>query len=247
MYLVPGRGVPQDERLDSSIGGLTDWDSARVFLETARSNFDSIADRLQRSIDVARRRINDSARQNDATLFALNILGIGPTEQRVLAREKYNDIFGAPKSTKEPLQRPHLDQKTEMAIARKTYEGRFPAQSQQNRVVVKTSVGRTNDRAIISTDGTRVPTRADGRGRKIVPLSTERQNHFDIWLSYHPGSGGFPRVRQMLDWLVETFNSTRFPWFKDGLLNPTELKSVYKGESPTQLFGGFSTRTVKAE
>ena len=126
-------------------------------LETARSNFNSIADRLQRSIDFARRRINVSARQNDATLFALNILGIGPTEQRVLAREKYNDIFGAPKSTKEPLQRPHLDQKTEMAIARKTYEGRFPAQSQQNRVVVKTSVGRTNDRAIISTDGTRVP------------------------------------------------------------------------------------------
>jgi hypothetical protein len=81
----------------------------------------------------------------------------------------------------------------------------------------------------------------------MVPLDIEQQKHFDIWLSYHPGCGGIPRVRQMIDWPVETFNSTKYPWLKGDFVNPTELKSVYKGESLTQLFGGFSTRTVKAE
>jgi hypothetical protein len=31
---------------------------------------------------------------------------------------------------------------------------------------------------------------------------------FDIWLSYHPGSGYIPRV---IDWLVEAFTPTKIP------------------------------------
>jgi hypothetical protein len=48
-------------------------------------------------------------------------------------------------------------------------------------------------------------------------------------------------VRRMIDWLVEAFNPVRFPWFKDEFVHPSEFDAVYKGESPTRLFGGFST------
>jgi hypothetical protein len=123
-----------------------------------------------------------------------------------------------------------------------------PRRSLQDLVAVKIYVSSANNWAVAKGASNKVfATWARTFGRKIIPLNNERRKHFDIWLSYYPGNSGIPRVRQMLDWLVETFNSTRFPWFKDELVHPSELKSVYKGESPTQLFGGFSTRTVKAE
>ncbi len=61
------------------------------------------------------------------------------------------------------------------------------------------------------------------------------------WAVANPGTGRIPRVRHMIDWLVEAFNPAKFPWFKDEFVHPREFKAVYKGESLTHLFGGFST------
>jgi hypothetical protein len=46
---------------------------------------------------------------------------------------------------------------------------------------------------------------------------------FDIWLSYHPGTGRTPTGRPWIGWLVATFNSAKFQWFKDEFLDPMEL------------------------
>ncbi len=75
----------------------------------------------------------------------------------------------------------------------------------------------------------------------MIPLEIELRRPYDVWLSYHPGSGRIPRVRHMIDWLVEAFNPAKFPWFKDEFIHPSEFKAVYKGEPLTHLFGGFST------
>src|ERR1700692_1503001 len=70
MRLVLERGVPQEERQKVAIGSLTDWDAARVFLEVVRcGSFRSAAERLDLSINVVRRRIDDFQRQIGATLF----------------------------------------------------------------------------------------------------------------------------------------------------------------------------------
>ena len=74
-----------------------------------------------------------------------------------------------------------------------------------------------------------------------MPLEVELNRPLDIWLSYHPGSGRIPRVRHMIDWLIDAFNPARFPWFRDEFVHPREFKEVYMGEPLTQLFGGFST------
>ena len=36
MRLDVERGVPQEERQKMALGGMTDWDAARVFLEVVR-------------------------------------------------------------------------------------------------------------------------------------------------------------------------------------------------------------------
>src|SRR3982075_4286636 len=76
MHLALERGVPQEERHKVALGGLTDWDAARVFLEVVRcGSFRSAAERLELSINVVRRRIDDFERQIGTTLFTRDVHG----------------------------------------------------------------------------------------------------------------------------------------------------------------------------
>ena len=77
---------------------------------------------------------------------------------------------------------------------------------------MKTNVSSANYWAVANGAGIGVlPTDACAFGGKIIPLEVELRWPYDIWLSYHPGSGRIPRVRHMIDWLVEAFNPTKFP------------------------------------
>ena len=82
MHLALERGVPQEERQKVALGGLTDWDAARVFLEVVRcGSFRSAAERLELSINVVRRRIDDFERQIGATLFTRDVHGTRLTDE----------------------------------------------------------------------------------------------------------------------------------------------------------------------
>src|SRR5215468_11936283 len=84
MSLTLERGVPQEERRKVSIGGLTDWDAARIFLEVVRcGSFRSAAERLGLSINAVRRRIGDFERQTGATMFIRDVHGARLTEEGV--------------------------------------------------------------------------------------------------------------------------------------------------------------------
>src|SRR3978361_261242 len=85
MRLVPERGVPHEEHHKTGLGGLTDWDAARVFLEVVRCGSSrSAAELLGLSINVVRRRIDDFERQIGATLFTRDVLGTRLTDEGAL-------------------------------------------------------------------------------------------------------------------------------------------------------------------
>src|ERR1700756_6015467 len=85
MHLLAERGVPPEERQKALLGGLTDWDAARIFLEVARcGSFRSAAERLSLSINAVRRRIDDFERQTGATLFTRDVHGARLTEEGAL-------------------------------------------------------------------------------------------------------------------------------------------------------------------
>ncbi len=82
MPFVVERGVPQEERQKVTVGSLTDWDAARVFLEVVRcGSFRSAAERLGLSINNVRRRIDDFERQIGATLFTRDVHGTRLTDE----------------------------------------------------------------------------------------------------------------------------------------------------------------------
>ncbi len=140
-------------------------------------------------------------------------------------------------------------QVTDQAAAKEAFESWFPGYYQRDLLVMKTNVSSANYWAVANGAGIGVfPTYACALGGKMIPLEIELRRPFDIWLSYHPGSSRIPRVRHMIDWLVEAFNPAKFPWFKDEFIHPSELKAVYKGESPDPSVQGLlDGRTVKPE
>ena len=75
----------------------------------------------------------------------------------------------------------------------------------------------------------------------VHPCHVRTRLPFDIWLTYHPDSNRIPRVRRLIDWIVESFNPGSFPWFRDEFVHPNDLKSVYKGGPLINMFEGFST------
>jgi DNA-binding transcriptional LysR family regulator len=344
MHLALDRGVPQEEREKASLGSLSDWDAARIFLEVVRcGSFRSAADRLELSINVVRRRIDDFERQIGATLFTRDVHGTRLTEEGSLvvsavermeaasfdllragdsvnnalsgevrvavteglgtfwlaprlvdfqqlfpkirvdlrcamrsadvsrheadvaihlsrpdtldvklvrlgrmhlmlfASRKYIETFGAPRTTDELLKhRLVLLQVADQTPAKETFEHWFPGCSPRDLLVMKTNVSSTNYLAVARGAGIGVfPTYACALGASLVPLEIELRRPLDIWLSYHPSSGRIPRVRHMIDWLIEAFNPAKFPWFKDDFVHPSEFKAVYMGEPLTHLFGGF--------
>ncbi len=195
-----------------------------------------------RSADVSRHEADIAIHLSRPAALDVKLVRLGRMHLMFFASQKYIETYGAPKTPDELVKHRLVMQVTEQTTAKEVFESLFPGYSQRDLVVMKTNVSSANYWAVANGAGIGVfPSYACALGGKMIPLEVELRRSFDIWLSYHPGSGRIPRVRHMIDWLVEAFSPARFPWFKDEFIHPSEFKAVYKGESLTHLFGGFST------
>jgi DNA-binding transcriptional LysR family regulator len=195
-----------------------------------------------RSADVSRHEADVAIHLSRPAALDVKLVRLGRIHLMFFASQKYIETYGAPRTADELVKHRLVMQVAAQTAAKETFESLFPGRSQRDLLVMKTNVSSANYCAVANGAGIGVlPTYACALGGKIMPLEIELRRPYDIWLSYHPGSGRIPRVRHMIDWLVEAFNPSKFPWFKDEFIHPSEFKVVYKGEPLPHLFGGFST------
>ena len=195
-----------------------------------------------RSADVSRHEADIAIQLSRPAALDVKLVRLGRMHLMFFAGRKYLETYGAPTKAEELVKHRLVMQVGDQIAAKETFESLFPGYSPRDLLVMKTNVSSAHYWAVANGAGIGVfPTYACALGGKMIPLEIELRRPYDIWLSYHPGSGRIPRVRRMIDWLVEAFNPTKFPWFKDEFVHPREFKAVYKGESLTHLFGGFST------
>jgi DNA-binding transcriptional LysR family regulator len=196
-----------------------------------------------RLADVSRHEADVAIHLSRPAALDVKLVRLGRMHLMFFAGQKYIDTFGAPRTIEELVKRHRLViQVADQTGAKEVFESWLPGHSLKDLLVMKTNSSSANYWAVANGAGIGVfPTYACALGGKIVPLELELRRPIDIWLSFHPGSGRIPRVRCMIDWLVEAFNPRKFPWFKDEFIHPSELKAVYKHESLTDLFGGFTT------
>ena len=195
-----------------------------------------------RSADVSRHEADIAIHLSRPAALDVKLVRLGRMHLMFFASRKYLENYGAPTTVDELVKHRLVMQVTEQIAAKEAFESLFPGYALRDLLVMKTNVSSAHYWAVANGAGIGVfPTYASALGGKMIPLEIELRRPFDIWLSYHPGSGRIPRVRHMIDWLVEAFNPAKFPWFRDEFVHPREFKAVYTGESLTHLFGGFST------
>lgn len=195
-----------------------------------------------RSADVLRHEADVAIQLSRPTALDVKQVRLGRLHVMFFASRKYIETYGEPKTYEELLKHRIVMQFADQTSAKEIFDGWFPGIPQQNLLVMRTNVSSANYWAVAKGAGIGLfPTYAAALGTKLVPLDIELRRPFDIWLSYHPDSNRIPRVRRMIDWIIESFNPTRFPWFRDEFIPPGELLSTYKGETLMNLFEGFST------
>ena len=195
-----------------------------------------------RSADVSRNEADIAVHLVRPTALDLKLVRLGRMHLMFYASQKYLDTFGMPNTVEELLSHRLVVQVADEAASKEVLENLFPGHAPRDLVVMKTNVSNANYWAVANGAGIGVlPNFAGALGGKMIPLDIDLRWSFDIWLSFHPSSGRIPRMRHMIDWLVDAFNSAKYPWFKDEFLHPRELKAVYMGEPLTHLFGGSST------
>jgi DNA-binding transcriptional LysR family regulator len=195
-----------------------------------------------RSADVSRHEADVAIQLSRPEVPDVKAVKLGRMHLMFFASEQYLETFGTPKTVDELAKHRLVIQLADDVTAREALAGLFPGHSNRDLVVMKTNVSSANYWAVANGAGIGIfPTYALALGGKMIPLDVDARWSFDIWLSYHPGSGRIPRVRSMVDWLIEAFNPAKYPWFGDDFIHPRELDAVYMGEPLTHLFGGFST------
>jgi len=195
-----------------------------------------------RSADVSRHEADVAIHLSRPAALDVKLVRLGRMHMNFFASQKYLETHEAPRSLEEMSRHRLVLQVADEAAAKEAFESVFPGYAQRDLVVMKTNVSSANYWAVANGAGIGVfPTYALALGGKLVPLDVDLRWSFDIWLSYHATSGRIPRVRQMIDWLIEAFNPAKYPWFRDEFIHPRELKAVYMGAPLTHLFGGFST------
>jgi DNA-binding transcriptional LysR family regulator len=190
-----------------------------------------------RSADVSRHEADIAIQLSRPEAPDVIAVKLGRLHLMLFASEQYLQTYGTPATVEELVKHRLVIQPADESTA-----NLFPGYSERDLVVMKTNVSSANYWAVANGAGIGVfPTYALALGGTMIPLDLDARWSFDIWLSYHPGSGRIPKVRNMIDWLLEAFNSAKYPWFGDDFIHPRELNAVYMGEPLTHLFGGFPT------
>ncbi len=76
-----------------------------------------------------------------------------------------------------------------------------------------------------------LPTYAQAIGAQLVPLDMGVVHPIDIWMTYHPDAKRIPRVKRTIEWIIQSFDPQRFPWFRDEFIHPDKLVGNLQGRA----------------
>ena len=193
------------------------------------------------SADVLRLEADASVQLTKPTNPDLKIVKLARLHSMPFAGQSYIDTYGVPK-TLDDLFKHHrvVLQVSEQTQMQELYDQVAPGIPQVGFVALRTNVGSAHLWAIAKGAGVGwLPTYVPAIAARIVPLELELRFPFDIWLTYHPDAARIPRVRRMIDWLIDSFDPRKYPWFRDEFIHPNDLPKEYRGAPIINLFEGF--------
>jgi DNA-binding transcriptional LysR family regulator len=152
----------------------------------------------------------------------------------------YVEIYGMPKDL-DDLQQNHrmVIQDADQTRGREMYD-KNAVREQLGFVAMRNNTSSAHVWAVSKGAGIGwLPTYIPAIAGPLIPLDIDVKFPLDIWLTYHPDAKRIPRVKQLIDWTIQSFDGRKYPWFRDEFVHPDDLQKSYKGEPLVNLFAGF--------
>lgn len=171
----------------------------------------------------------------------LKVVRLGYLHTMPFAAQSYVNTYGLP-TTFEELKRHrfvlHISEQTQAKELFNRYVPDLPA---IGTIALQTNVASAHLWAVSKGAGIGwLPTYTHFIGGPAVPIEVGPRFVFDIWLTYHPDAAKIARVRRVIDWVKDSFDAQKFPWFGEQFIHPYDLPKAYRGEPLVNMFGGFT-------
>jgi DNA-binding transcriptional LysR family regulator len=193
-----------------------------------------------RSADVLRLEADVAVQLEQPSKPDLKRVKIGRLHVMPFVSPSYVEVYGMPKSADDVRQNHRVVlQDAEQTKGKEIYE-KYAGREQVGFVAMRNNVSSAHVWAISKGAGigwlpTYVPVLCD----PLIPLDLGVKFDLDIWLAYHPDAKKIPRVKQLIEWTIQSFDGRKYPWFRDEFVHPDDLQKSYKGEPLVNLFAGF--------
>jgi DNA-binding transcriptional LysR family regulator len=197
-----------------------------------------------RSADVLRLEADVAVQLDEPNNPDLKRVKIGRLHVMPFVSPSYVEIYGMPKDEDDIRQNHRIVlQDADQTQAQQMYD-KHAGRSQVGFVAMRNNVSSAHVWAVSKGAGIGwLPTYIPAIAGPLIPLDIDIRLPLDIWLTYHPDAKRIPRVKQLIDWTIQAFDSRKYPWFRDEFVHPNDLQKTYKGEPLVNLFAGFVKET----
>jgi len=194
-----------------------------------------------RSADVLRLEADVAVQLQEPENPDLKRIKIGRLHIMPFVSPSYVDVYGMPKDEDDIRQNHRIVlQDADQTKGKELYD-KYAHREQVGFVAMRNNVSTAHLWSIAKGAGIGwLPTYVPALGDPLIPLDIGYKFELDIWLAYHPDAKKIPRVRQLIDWTVQSFDGRKYPWFGDEFVHPSDLQKAYKDAKPlVNLFAGF--------
>jgi DNA-binding transcriptional LysR family regulator len=194
-----------------------------------------------RSADVLRLEADVAIQLTRPTNPDVKVVRLGRIHSMPAAAPSYLAIYGTPKTIDDLRKHRLALQFADQTKSQENLASLFPGVPFSELVTFSTNNSTALLWAIIKGAGIGwSPTYIHVMGPNMVPVDVGAIFPHDIWLTYHPDAARVARVRRLIDWIMENFDSKMFPWFRDEFIHPRDLPSHYHGPPLVNLFEGLA-------
>ena len=190
------------------------------------------------SADILRMEAHASVQLSEPRGADVKVVRLGRLHSVPSAAPSYIAVYGMPKRLEDLPDHRLALQFAEQTGTENIYNQFYPGVPHAGWVAFRTNNSTALLWAIIKGVGIGwCPTYVHALGPQIVPIDDlDLVFSFDIWLAYHADAAQIPRVRRLIDWIKDSFDARKYPWFRDDYIHPRELVREYRGPQLENLF-----------
>lgn len=231
-------------RLAITEGLGTFWLTPRIVdhIEEKAGNLRVELQCAMRSVDVMRLEADISIQLVKPERPELITRQLGHLHLVPFASRDYIERHGMPKSLAELAQHRIVEQETDQL---KSYglDRIFNPQIAERMVRLKTNFSSAHYWAVAKGAGIGLmPNYASAIGGDVVYVDFGVVFRTEIWLATHPEIIKSERHSRFIDFLADSFDPRRYPWFGEQLMTPAQIEDQFSREDLRAYFEGFTAR-----